>query len=120
VLVSLTDADVPSFGSRLEASLSDWRREGLNSAMMRVPIKQAALVAVAAEHGFVYHHAEGSQAILKCWLKPERPDKVPPFASHRTLPTRVSASLPVCPPARLPAYAAASARRARGATCARH
>ena len=81
--MQLSAAEVPSFASRLAASVAVWRGDGLNSAMLRIPIEHAALAGVAAQHGFVYHHAEGGHAVLKVWLKPERPDKMPPFASHQ-------------------------------------
>jgi hypothetical protein len=84
VMILVDDSLVPSFAERLGESVAQWRREGLNSAMLRVPIHHAALAAVAATHGFVYHHAEGDSAVLKCWLNGQKPDKLPPFASHRT------------------------------------
>jgi len=83
VLVALTEAEVPSFASRLAASISRWKSQGLNACMLSIPIEHAGLASVAALHGFEYHHAEGGCAVLKCWLKPAQPDKVPPFATHQ-------------------------------------
>lgn len=82
-MISITDSLVPSFAARLGESMAQWKRDGLNSAMLRVPISHAALATEAAKFGFVFHHAEGDSAVLKCWLNGQKPDKLPPFASHR-------------------------------------
>jgi hypothetical protein len=51
--------------------------------MLRVPIAQSSLCALAAGHGFEFHHAVGNQAVLKRWLRSDMEDKVPPFATHQ-------------------------------------
>ena len=73
----------PEFASRLEHSLQQWQQEGHKSAMLRLPIELSALAAVAAEHGFEYHHAEPRHAVLKKWLQPALVDKVPPRSTHQ-------------------------------------
>lgn len=72
-----------AFDERLPPSIEHWREEGHSSAMLKLPIELSGLAAVAATHGFEYHHAEGSFAVLKKWLDPERVDKVPPRSTHQ-------------------------------------
>lgn len=75
-----------TFESRLASSLSHWQAEGLKSCMLKLPIEQAALAAVAAEHGFVFHHVpldNPRHVVLKRWLQDGMVDKVPPFATHQ-------------------------------------
>ena len=48
---------------------------------MTVPIEASAACAVAARHGFSYHHAEGSSAVLLNWLPTDATIAVPPFAT---------------------------------------
>jgi len=67
----------------LQRGLALWRRQGVKSAMLQVPIEHASLASVAAEHGFTFHHAEGATATLKLWLQDQMEDKVPPWASHQ-------------------------------------
>ena len=89
VLLDLTVPDnaLPDLATRLAPSLDRWRQEGLKSCMLRLPIEASGLAAVAAEHGFVFHHvpldANGRHVVLKRWLRDDLEDKVPPFATHQ-------------------------------------
>ena len=83
VLVDMYDNEVDTFQTLLPPSLEAWTSEGKKSCMLRLPIEHAALAAVAAEHGFEFHHAEGRHAVLKRWLQPHLEDKVPPMATHQ-------------------------------------
>eukprot|EP00316_Scyphosphaera_apsteinii_P001777 CAMPEP_0119337702 /NCGR_PEP_ID=MMETSP1333-20130426/94561_1 /TAXON_ID=418940 /ORGANISM="Scyphosphaera apsteinii, Strain RCC1455" /LENGTH=290 /DNA_ID=CAMNT_0007348815 /DNA_START=131 /DNA_END=1003 /DNA_ORIENTATION=+ len=83
VLVDVTDAEAKDFEQKLLPSLKSWQSDGCKSCMIRLPIEYAGLASVAAQHGFVFHHAEHQHAILKKWLQPEREDKMPPFATHQ-------------------------------------
>ena len=85
VLVDLAEDPTlsTSFSELISGSLKAWRAQGLNSVMLRVPIEESALCALASRHGFEFHHAAGGEAVLKCWLCPDREDKVPPFATHQ-------------------------------------
>lgn len=72
-----------AFAEQLPPSIEHWMEEGHSSAMLKLPIELSGLAAVAATHGFEYHHAEGSFAVLKKWLQPSRVDKVPPRSTHQ-------------------------------------
>lgn len=84
VLVEVSDAEAAArFAAQIEPSLVEWQRQGHKSCMLRVSIEHSQVAAHAAEHGFVYHHAEGQHAVLKRWLQPILEDKVPPYATHQ-------------------------------------
>lgn len=78
---------VEQFERGISESLAQWRRDGVKSCMLRLPIEQSALAATAASYGFTFHHvpleAEGKHVVLKCWLQDSLEDKVPPFATHQ-------------------------------------
>ncbi|GFR65117.1 nucleoside diphosphate-linked moiety X motif 6-like [Elysia marginata] len=71
------------FDILLKASLLTWRENGLKTVWLQVAIAQGGLVAVAAHHGFRFHHAEGQQATLLLDLDSSRESRVPLFASHQ-------------------------------------
>lgn len=83
VLITVSPGEAEQFATRISTSLEHWREEGAKSVMLKVPLEESHLAAVAAEHGFAYHHAEGGHAVLKCWLQPDLEDKVPPYATHQ-------------------------------------
>ncbi|CAL1546457.1 unnamed protein product [Lymnaea stagnalis] len=72
-----------TFPSTLEASLKLWQIQGITSAWLKVSIFQSALIADAAEHGFTFHHAEGSIATLSLWMDKSKKTKIPRFATHQ-------------------------------------
>ena len=55
--------------------------------MLKLPIEHAGLAALAAQHGFLFHHvpltAAGKHVVLKRWLRDDMEDKVPPLATHQ-------------------------------------
>lgn len=90
VLLDWTQAGAPppsEFEARIAPSLERWTAEGVKSCMFKLPIENAGLASVAAQHGFVFHHvpldADGRHVVLKRWLQPRLTDKVPPFATHQ-------------------------------------
>ena len=55
-----------AFEPRLVLALDELREAGRRGVWMRVPIEHSAAAAVAARHGFAFHHAEGSAAAQAC------------------------------------------------------
>lgn len=70
--------------TRLSTSVTEWQTQGLKSAWLRVPLAMGHLIPLAAECGFEFHHISANgDCVMKVWLQPELPDKVPPFATHQ-------------------------------------
>ena len=76
------EVDVAEFERSLSASLELWQTDGTSAVWLSAPEDAGALVAVAARHGFRYHHAEAGGAMLNRWL-PEGESRIPPFATHK-------------------------------------
>ena len=57
-----------------------WRSDGVLVVWLEIPIKQAALVPVAVESGFTYHHTGDDYLLLTCALV--EGSHIPPYASH--------------------------------------
>ena len=55
-----------AFEPRLVLALDELREAGRRGVWMRVPIEHSAAAAVAARHGFAFHHAEGPTAAQAC------------------------------------------------------
>lgn len=51
-----------AFEPKLVLALDELREAGRRGVWMRVPIEHSAAAAVAARHGFAFHHAEGGTA----------------------------------------------------------
>lgn len=68
------------FRAALEKSLVDWRREGLSMVWLKVPIAQSFAIAIAVDHGFVFHHSQIDYTMLTCEL--EAGTFIPPYATH--------------------------------------
>ena len=49
VRLDLAAEDAPSFADRIGPSIEHWRKEGRQSAMLKLPIELAGLASVAAE-----------------------------------------------------------------------
>jgi 8-oxo-dGTP pyrophosphatase MutT (NUDIX family) len=60
------DADV--FRSALAASLAHWRTDGARLVWIDVPIHLAALIPVAVQAGFVFHHSDDDRLVMTCRL----------------------------------------------------
>lgn len=75
--------DPDAFSAALEASLASWKLAGVRGVWLRLPLSRAPLIPVAASHGFRFHHAEPSYAMMCAWLAEDVPDLLPPNASHQ-------------------------------------
>ncbi len=72
--------DALEFRRRLSHSLAVWRSEGFLTVWLEAPVAKAALVPVAVEAGFSYHHA--SEDYLLLTLRLVEGAHIPPYASH--------------------------------------
>ena len=72
------DPDV--FSVALSQSIEIWRADGLRLVWLKVPVSKAALVPVAVDRGFVFHHAEEDYVQLS--LKLVEDAFVPIHATH--------------------------------------
>ncbi len=72
--------DPRQFKQALHESLDAWRSTGVLVVWMEVPIAKAALVPVAVEAGFSYHHAGEDYLLLT--LRLVEGAHIPPYASH--------------------------------------
>jgi 8-oxo-dGTP pyrophosphatase MutT (NUDIX family) len=72
--------DAQGFRSRLAYSMDEWIAEGYKVAWLEVPLDKSALVPVAAEAGFSYHHADGEYVMMTNQL--EQDSYIPPYATH--------------------------------------
>jgi len=68
------------FRSKLGRSMDLWRSDGVLVVWLEIPIKQAALIPVAVESGFAYHHTGDGYLLLTCCLV--EGSHIPPYASH--------------------------------------
>ncbi|KAG2482882.1 hypothetical protein HYH03_018225 [Edaphochlamys debaryana] len=76
-------SDPAAFRARLAASLAAWRAGGVHGVWLRLGLAQSPLVPVAAEEGFVFHHAEKDYVMMTQWLPTDLPCTLPPNASHQ-------------------------------------
>ena len=74
------DGDAERFRKQLARSLEAWRSKGYKVVWLEVPISRAALVPVAVDAGFTYHHADASNVLLTLRLEPG--SFIPPYATH--------------------------------------
>ena len=72
--------DPAEFRQRLELSLGDWKAAGIVAVWLEVPIERAALIPVAVEAGFRFHHTGRDYLMLTLRLTEEA--RIPPYASH--------------------------------------
>ncbi|HJN87257.1 MAG TPA: NUDIX domain-containing protein [Dehalococcoidia bacterium] len=72
--------DPGEFRNRLSSSLGSWRSAGRLAVWLEVPIARAALVPVAVEAGFSYHHSGEDYLMLTLRLVEDA--HIPPYASH--------------------------------------
>lgn len=68
------------FRTKLRRSIDLWRSDGVLVVWLEIPIKQAALVPLAVDAGFTYHHAGDDYLLLTCSLV--EGSHIPPYASH--------------------------------------
>ena len=74
------DYDAGRFRTRLAHSLDEWESKGYKVVWLEIPIDKAALVPVAVEAGFAYHHAKEADVLLTRRLVDGA--FIPPFATH--------------------------------------
>ena len=72
--------DPAEFAPRLEHSLEVWRGEGLQTVWLQIPTSLAALIPVAVEAGFSFHHSSEDYLMLTHRLVADA--HIPPFATH--------------------------------------
>lgn len=72
--------DAKRFRRRLADAIDDWRETGYKVAWLEIPINKAALVPIAAEAGFMYHHAAADYAMMTLTIQPGA--YIPPHATH--------------------------------------
>jgi len=72
--------DPLEFRRRLDDSLRAWGSEGLLAVWLRVPIDRSALIPVAVEAGFTFHHSGDDYLMLTHRLVEDA--TIPPFATH--------------------------------------
>lgn len=76
---SLPD-DARQFKLALQQSLDAWRSDGILVIWFEVPISKSALIPVAVEAGFTFHHS--NEDYLMMTLQLVQSAHVPPFATH--------------------------------------
>ena len=74
------EGDAKRFREQLAFSLAAWSAEGYKVVWLEVPISRAALVPVAVDAGFTYHHASAANVLLTLQL--EAGAFIPPYATH--------------------------------------
>ena len=72
--------DPQGFRSQLAYSMDEWIAEGYKVAWLEVPLDRSALVPVAVEAGFSYHHADESYVMMTNQL--EQDSYIPQYATH--------------------------------------
>ena len=72
--------DPAEFARRLRHSLGVWGSEGLQTVWMEIPSALAALIPLAVEAGFSFHHSSEQYLMLTHRLVPDA--IIPPFATH--------------------------------------
>ena len=82
VVVEPEDLPVRSqkFRDQLGRSLSAWAEQGFKVVWLEIPMAKSALIPVAVEAGFVFHHSGQDYLMLTYQL--EEGAFVPPYATH--------------------------------------
>lgn len=73
-------ADPEQFRQQLTHSLRTWQAEGLLVVWLEVPLSHAALIPVAVEAGFTFHHTSHQYLMLTHSLVDDA--FIPPYATH--------------------------------------
>uniref|UniRef100_A0AAY4CS94 Nucleoside diphosphate-linked moiety X motif 6 n=1 Tax=Denticeps clupeoides TaxID=299321 RepID=A0AAY4CS94_9TELE len=71
-----------AFSALLKESVTQWKEQGRVAVWLHLPIALSRLAAVAATHGFTFHHARQDQAVLCLWIG-EGESRLPGFATHQ-------------------------------------
>eukprot|EP01065_Artemidia_motanka_P051145 TRINITY_DN8926_c0_g1_i1.p1 TRINITY_DN8926_c0_g1~~TRINITY_DN8926_c0_g1_i1.p1 ORF type:complete len:289 (+),score=64.21 TRINITY_DN8926_c0_g1_i1:54-869(+) len=70
------------FKCRLQVTLESYRNAGVRGVWLRLPAKASALVPIAANQGFEYHHAQPEYLMMTLWL-PRSKSRLPAYAHHQ-------------------------------------
>ena len=85
--VNVSPAELPSdpaqFRLLLSASIKAWQASARRGVWLKISNEKAALIPVAIEYGFDFHHAEAGYAMLTRWLPTDCASPLPPNASHQ-------------------------------------
>src|SRR5258708_36895005 len=73
--------DPAEFAAALERSLTTWRTDGKRLVWLGVPLARAALIPVAVNAGFFFHHSNEGDLMMVCRLVQEA--FRPPHATPR-------------------------------------
>jgi 8-oxo-dGTP pyrophosphatase MutT (NUDIX family) len=73
-------SDPDAFRGALAEALEQWATDGYKVVWLEVPIGKAALIPVAVEAGFAFHHSGQNYLMLTYQLVPGA--FIPPYASH--------------------------------------
>ena len=73
-------AHLDGFKERLQYSLNAWTQEGLKVVWLEIPIENSALIPIAVEAGFAFHHS-GQDYLMLTYPLVEGAF-VPPYATH--------------------------------------
>jgi 8-oxo-dGTP pyrophosphatase MutT (NUDIX family) len=73
-------SDPEVFKPQLQQSLDTWAAEGFKAVWLEIPNEKVALVPVAVDSGFSYHHAVDSRVLLTRPLVDGA--YIPPYATH--------------------------------------
>ena len=90
-----------TFARQLSDVMAEIRAAERRGVFMKVPIEKSAVIAAAASHGFQFHHAEGTSAMLLNWLPGTQGTSLPRSFYPSYHPTRLygtSTFLPILPP----------------------
>jgi len=68
------------FSARLDHSLDSWRSQQVELVWIEIPIASSALIPVAVETGFIFHHSSETYLMLTCRLVEGA--FVPRYATH--------------------------------------
>ena len=72
--------DPDEFKLSLRRSLNEWTSNGYKVVWLEVPLSRAALVPIAANAGFEYHHAKEEYVLMT--LRLVEGSYIPPYATH--------------------------------------
>ena len=72
--------DDARFAALLRRALETWKAEGFRLVWLKVPITRAALIPIAADAGFVFHHSNEGDLMMTCRLVEDA--FVPTHATH--------------------------------------
>jgi len=72
--------DPDEFRENLDYSLRVWQREGFKLVWLEVPIAKSALIPIAVDAGFTFHHSTAEYLMLTHQLEPRA--FIPPYATH--------------------------------------